>query len=79
MSPIAATDRHMQLIDSLRRRLDRLSKAPRKEEYCNCCGFRLVHINAHFWLDGSEQGWDVPLSYCANCNPGFGDQHSFAA
>jgi hypothetical protein len=74
-----AIDRHWRLIDSLLQGLERLSKAPWREEYCDRCGFRLVHINAHFWLDGDEQAWDIPMPYCANCNPGFGYQRGFAA
>ena len=79
MSIIADLDRRNQLVGSLKQMLDSLSKAHLKDEYCERCGLLLAHINARFWLDGLEQGWEIPLPYCLNCNPEVGNQRSFAA
>jgi hypothetical protein len=79
MAVIANTDRRRQLVESLHQTLDRLSNAPPCEERCTRCGLTLACMNAQLWFDGSEQSWDIPLFYCAKCNPEVADHRSFAA
>ena len=76
---IAAIARRTQLVDGLKQLLENLSKAPLREEYCAHCGFLMTHVNACFWLDSVHERWEIPLPYCANCNPEVGNHRSFAA
>lgn len=75
----AAIERIDQLVDALKRLLESLSDARLKDQYCKRCGLLMTHVGAHFWLDGSDESWEIPLSYCANCNPEVGNHRSFVA
>jgi hypothetical protein len=72
-------ERRTQLVDGLKQLLENLSKAPLREEYCAHCGFLMTHVNACVWLDSVHERWEIPLPYCANCNPEVGNHRSFAA
>lgn len=79
MSAIAAIDRPKRLVDELRHLLQDLSSTPPSEKYCERCGSAMTHFSAHFWLEGLRETWEIPLPYCANCNPEIGNRRSFAA
>ena len=60
---------------SIKNLLDDIS-VPRRL-YCSDCGSALLHLEAQFWLFGSEQAWNIPIPYCSNCDPAIAEHKGF--
>lgn len=43
--------------------------APPKRDRCSHCRSDMKHLNVHFWLYGSENGWRVAMPICPTCEP----------
>ena len=78
MSTVKAIDRRNQTMGSLKQMLESLANPSLSEQYCERCGFLMRYVSARFWLEDFDKSWDIPLPYCANCNPEMGNQRSFA-
>lgn len=69
MRHIPGTERHGELVDSLKEFLNAQSAAPPQTLHCSQCGSVLRYLPAQFWLEGNEHGWNIRLPYCPNCYP----------
>jgi len=67
--PIPAAERHGELLDSLKQFLNAQSTAVLKPLHCSKCGSVLHYLPTQFWLEGEEQGWNIGLPYCPDCQP----------
>ena len=63
------TERPGELVASLKQFLNAQSATPTKTAHCAECGSVLRYLPMQFWLEGCEQSWNIPLPYCADCNP----------
>jgi hypothetical protein len=78
-NPITPNERKPQLVDLLKHVLEKLSAASLREKHCKRCGLAMVYLKGHFWLEGSDEGWEIPLPYCKNCNPEIGNRFHLVA
>jgi len=67
--PIPATERHGEVVELLKQFLNAQSAAPAKILNCSTCGSVLHYLTTQFWLEGTEQGWNIRLPYCPDCQP----------
>jgi hypothetical protein len=67
--PIPAVERQDELVEFLRQFLTAHSAAPAKILSCSTCGSILHYLPTQFWLQGTEEGWDIRLPYCPDCQP----------
>jgi hypothetical protein len=40
-----------------------------KQGRCSHCRSDIKHLDVHFWLYGSEDGWRVSVPFCPTCEP----------
>ncbi len=67
------------LRDSLKRFLRLKSQMLPPDEHCPDCGALLANITSHFWLEGDDEFWNIPLSYCLQCHPELARRTAIAA
>lgn len=63
------TERHGDLLESLKQFLTAQSIAPERTVYCPKCGAVLSFLPMQFWFEGGEKVWSIPLPYCQDCHP----------
>ena len=68
MRHLPGTGRHSELVESLKAFLNAQSVAPAQTRHCSKCGSVLHYLPTQFWMEG-ENGWNIPLPYCADCHP----------
>jgi hypothetical protein len=69
MRHIPDNERHDNLVECLKAFLNAQSAAPAQIRYCSQCGSVLHYLPTQFWMEGGENGWNIPLPYCADCHP----------
>ena len=67
--PIPAIERQDELVELLKQFLTAQSAAPTEDLHCSKCGSVLEYLPTQFWLEGTEQGWNIRLPYCPDCRP----------
>ena len=77
--PIPATKRHGDLVEVLKQFLNAQSAAPAEVLNCSKCGSVLDYLPTQFWLEGTEQGWNIRLPYCPDCQPLSATRRTFVA
>jgi hypothetical protein len=55
--------------ESLKKFLNAWSVATAPTQFCGKCGSLLAYLQTQFWLLGEDQGWNIQLPYCPQCNP----------
>jgi hypothetical protein len=49
------------------------------DEHCPDCRALLATITSQFWLEGDDEFWNIPLSYCLQCHPELARRAAIAA
>ena len=79
MPLLPSTESSEQMVESLKVLFESLSATACKQQYCVDCGLLLAHLDAHFWLEGDYDQWNVPLPFCNHCHPEVAKRLTFAA
>jgi hypothetical protein len=79
MRQASSTERHVELVESLKQFLEVQSRGSRETAYCRDCGSTLIYLEMQFWRQEENQSWNVPLPYCQHCHPLPVRKDSFAA
>jgi hypothetical protein len=66
------------IIEEIESLLDALCAQAPTIHVCERCGSKMMNIDASFFFEDGNRGWNIPLPFCLRCDVGLKDVNAIA-